>query len=69
MQTDDSGIIDALQIVQGAAGNQGIVTLWWKGDLWAAGSTPFKPLIIIPGASTGSETPTGEQPYGLEATA
>ena len=50
MQTDDSGLIDALAINQAS----GIQYLWWNGDLWGAGSQVFKPLIIIPGATTGS---------------
>ena len=50
MQTSDTGLIDALQINQAS----GIMRLWWKGDLWAAGSAAFSPLIIIPGATTGS---------------
>lgn len=48
--TDDSGLIEALQITQAV----GIVQFWWKGDLWAAGSAAFKPVIIIPGQSVGS---------------
>lgn len=54
MGADDSGLIEALQINQAA----GIVQLWWKGDLWAAGSIAFKPLIIIPGQQTSSMAPS-----------
>ena len=64
MQSDDSGLIDALQINQAS----GIRNLWWKGDLWAAGSVTFKPLIIIPGATTGSGQNDQTQPYGVVPT-
>jgi hypothetical protein len=50
MQTDESGLIDAVQINRAS----GLVLLWWLGDVWAAGSVPFKPLIIIPDVNTGS---------------
>lgn len=50
MQTDDSGVIDALQINQAS----GLLVLWLAGDVWAAGSVAFKPLILIPGVNTGS---------------
>jgi hypothetical protein len=56
MQTDDSGVLDALQINQAS----GIVVFWAMGDVWAAGSqaanAAFKPLIYIPNTNTGSTT-------------
>lgn len=54
MINDDSGLIDALQINQAS----GAVTLWMKGDVWAAGSQAvnqnFKPIIYVPGNQVGS---------------
>lgn len=50
VQTDDSGLIDALQINQAS----GLQTLWVEGDVWAAGSIAFKPIIYIPGVNTSS---------------
>jgi hypothetical protein len=53
LQTNDAGLIDALQINQAS----GLVTLWVQGDLWAAGSIAFTPLIYIPGVNTSSGLP------------
>jgi len=66
MQTDDSGTIDALQLTQAGAPG-GLYQFWWMGDMWGAGSVAFKPLIIVPGATTGS---TGAQigAYGIQPT-
>ena len=64
MQTDDSGLIDALQINQAS----GIRNMWWIGDLWAAGSIAFRPLIIIPGTTTGSGLNGALQPFGVVPT-
>jgi hypothetical protein len=50
MGADDAGNINAFQFNQAT----GIYTLWWIGDLYAAGSSPFEPLIAIPGVNTGS---------------
>lgn len=50
MAADDAGLINAFQFNQAT----GIYTLWWIGDLYAAGSAPFEPLIAIPGVTTGS---------------
>ncbi len=49
-QQNDFGLIDALQINLAS----GIRTIWWKGDLWAAGSAAFNCIIGIPGVNTGS---------------
>lgn len=62
MLTDDSGLIDALQINQAS----GLQKFWWNGDLWAAGSVAFKALFVIPGAQTGSAQNT--LPYGVVPT-
>jgi hypothetical protein len=66
MQTSDSGLIDALQITIAT----GIITFWWYGDLWAAGSAiPFFPLIIImEGVTTGSALGVGQHAYGMKPT-
>lgn len=50
MEADDAGLINAFQFNQAT----GPYTLWWIGDLYAAGSAPFQPLIAIPGVNTGS---------------
>jgi hypothetical protein len=50
MQASDSNVINAVQINQAT----GLVTIWWKGDLWAAGSVAFTAIIGIPGVNTGS---------------
>lgn len=50
MGADDAGLINALQFNQAT----GPFLLWWIGDLYAAGSAPFEPLIAIPGVNTGS---------------
>lgn len=65
LAVSDDGSIDALQIAQA----NGIVGLWWIGDLYAAGSqavgTTFKPYIGIPGVTSSSGgVSTGVQGYG-----
>jgi hypothetical protein len=50
MGASDNNVINALQINQAT----GVFILWWKGDLWAAGSTAFAAVIGIPGVNTGS---------------
>ena len=57
-QATDNGVINALQINQAT----GIFTLWWSGDLWAAGSAGFQCILGIPGVNTGS----GLQGSGLD---
>lgn len=64
--SDAVGEIDALQIPAAA----GIVGLWWKGDLYGAGSqavgTVFKPYIGIPGVITSSgAVGAGVGAYGI----
>lgn len=49
-QASDAGVINGLQINKAT----GIYTLWWIGDLWAAGSIAFQALITIPGVNTSS---------------
>jgi hypothetical protein len=49
----DNGVIDALQINQAT----GIIGIWWKGDLYAAGSAAFTPIVGIPGVNTSSGLP------------
>lgn len=66
MQTDDSGVVDALQLTQAGAPG-GLYQFWWKGDMWAAGSIAFKAVIVIPGAMTGSMDP-GAGAYGIMPT-
>lgn len=53
--SDNPNIIDALQIAAGA----GIVYLWWRGDLWAAGSAAFKAFIGVPGNVASSAAGPG----------
>lgn len=50
IQENDLGVINALQVTRGT----GILSFWWKGDLWVAGSTQFQCIIGIPGVNTGS---------------
>jgi hypothetical protein len=66
MQKSDSGLIDALQI----NATTGIISFWWYGDMWAAGSAiPFFPLIIImEGVTTGSALGSGQGAYGMAST-
>jgi hypothetical protein len=66
MQTADNGLIDALQITQAT----GIFQAWWFGDLWAAGSVPFTPeIIIMQGITTGSALGADQgDAYGMKPT-
>jgi hypothetical protein len=65
MMSNDDGTIDALQINQAS----GIVSFWWNGTLYAAGSqavgTVFKPFIGIPGADTGGLVTADQSAYGI----
>jgi hypothetical protein len=67
MMANDDGTIDALQINQAA----GIVSFWWNGTLYGAGSQAvgqsFKPFIGIPGAETGGLIVAGAKAYGIQA--
>jgi hypothetical protein len=65
----DDGTVDALQI----AAQNGIVQLWWLGDLWAAGNqapgTVFKAFLGIPGNVTSSmNVGSGVSAYGIGPT-
>jgi hypothetical protein len=70
MQNADDGSIDALQITNTSGDGHGVVQLWWKGDMWAAGSAiPFRPLIIFcEGVFTGSALGGNEEAYGMHPT-
>ena len=49
-QASDANVINAVQINKAT----GLITIWWIGDLYAAGSSPFQALITIPGVNTSS---------------
>lgn len=58
MSTDDAAqLIDAIQINQAS----GQVTLWMKGDVWAAGSANFNAVVYIPGNNAGSGLEVNDQ--------
>jgi hypothetical protein len=42
--TSDDGIIDAIQLNQAS----GVVTIWFEGDVYVAGSVQFKAVIYKP---------------------
>lgn len=53
--SDGAQLQDGLQINQAS----GIVSFWWQGDLWAAGSAAFSFMLQAPGYAT--QAPGTEQ--------